>query len=75
MYRVLCSSKTLQSLQLQLQIRIQLPRHPEPVEGSKDASLRYRFVLHDNIKHEYQKTEHWKLKTPYFLLPKTYHLI
>ena len=27
---------------------INFPRHPEPIEGSKDASLRYRFVLHDN---------------------------
>ena len=50
------------------------PRHPEPVEGSKDASLCYRSVLHDNTKNTNTrtlKTENWKLPTSYSLKPTT----
>ena len=43
---------------------INFPRHPEPVEGSKDASLCYRFVLHDNTKNTNTRT----LNTPNYLL-------
>ena len=56
--KTVISSGVEKSFNSNFNFEFNFPRHPEPVEGLKDASLRYRFVLHDNIKHEYQKTEH-----------------
>ena len=69
--KTVISSGVEKSFNSNFNFEFNFPRHPEPVEGLKDASLRYRFVLHDNIKHEYQKTEHCKLNTTYPLKPTT----
>ena len=49
-------SRNLFNFNFKFEFEFNFPRNPEPAEGSKDASLCYRSVLHDNTKNTNTRT-------------------